>query len=254
MKKSTKTDLAIAALVLAGGAGVVGYHSYQKEQARKEADRRNAEDDAVRQAQYATEVGVAKAYAAASTRLLSVVADNAPIVASELPKARGRRVAALLHSSHHEWTAADKSDFAANPEYAEASALIDKPGQLYCAANCPELVAEPWFATDPAALGMLVLVDRKMRPIGEFVEVGRDRSDGPFHDTAFVATITFRAVLIPEAVVVASWTRVRYPPPRKDSLDFENITDRFSLDELKSDLLALQRGEAPASEPQPAGR
>jgi hypothetical protein len=108
-----------------------------------------------------------------------------------------------------------------------------------------EIEKQPWLAKDPAAAGVLVIVDAHIVPAGKWIQ-SQGNADEKELGNAFIHRYDLRAVLVPENVVVARWTRYGQVPGLSD----HELMPTYNEEE-RTDLDALLAGKAPAAEGKP---
>jgi hypothetical protein len=116
-------------------------------------------------------------------------------------------------------------------------------GHLWCSGRCEK---EPWIASAPTAAGVLVIADAAIVDGGKWVSENRAGEVVKELGKAYIHRYEVRAVLVPEDVVVARWTRYGMLPGMSDQ---ELMPVRG--EEMSADIAALFAGNAPVEEGQP---
>lgn len=192
------------------------------EQAKEEIAREES-DLAARRAQYQKQMAPLNAIRATYEKSArDVIAAHPAEDGGDIGKVKGRSIALIFATK-------TLPDGEQRPAYGLWSRGTDLENQA-------------WLAKDPATAGVLVICDVHIVAAGKWVQslgMANEKELG----NAFIHRYDVRAVLVPENLVAARWTRYGQVPGISD----HQLTPMYS-DEERADLDALLAGTAPKAE------
>jgi hypothetical protein len=203
----------VIGLLLLGCKG--GAEQAKEDLAREERDR------AATQAQYAKQMALSGAICYEKTERAVITAHPAED-GGDVAQIKGRSIALVLATKTY-------PDGEQRPAYSLWNIGTDTENQS-------------WFAKDPAAAGVLVICDAHIEAAGKWVQ-SKGMANEKELGNAFIHRFDVRAVLVPENVVVARWTRYGQIP----GISNHELMPTYA-DEERADLSALVAGTAPKAE------
>jgi hypothetical protein len=192
----------------------------------KEDLAREERDLTARQAEYAQKMAPLRAISATYEKTArEVIAAHPAADGGDIAQVKGRTLAPILATKTY-------PDGEKRPAYSLWNVGSD-------------LEKQTWLAKDPATAGVLVIADASIEPYGKWIRA-QGKANEKELGNAFIHRYDVRAVLVPENVVVARWTRYGQVPGISD----HQLMPTYDEEE-RADLDALLAGTAPQADGRP---